>query len=179
MTTIQPPATASGNRRALGPRVTIAVAAGIALFVAAGTVTYFAHQRGAEIAEQRAQLEQTAAAGKLVQAFADSKGVIAMTNGSQQAISGADSLLLAVKPATGEKAVWNVLGRSGAGTYFAQRFGMASDGAMKQLGQAREVSAEAALGELRAELTAGGADAEAARAFVQAASSGEPVAVRR
>jgi hypothetical protein len=180
MTTLQSPLAASGSRRPLSSRATIAIAAAasIAVLVAAAVI-YLAHQRGAEIAEQRAQREQTAAAGKLVQAFAESKGVIAMTNGSQRPFSGADALLLSVKPVAGEKAVWNVLGRTGDGIYFGQRFGMVPGGAMKPLTRAREVPADVALGELRAELAAGGANSEAARAFVEAAGSGEPVAVRR
>lgn len=151
-------------------------AAAAVLIVAAGAVVYLANQRGEEIARQRAEVAQRATAGKLVQAFRESRGVLVMRDGSRQALEGATSLLLTTKPVAGEKATWLALGRTGSGVYFGQRFSEDLGGAVRPATDAQEVSREVALGELRAQIAASGADRDAAQAFLQAATTGKPVA---
>jgi len=154
--------------------------AGAAAFVvalAAGVVVYLANQRGEEIVRQRAEIAQRAAAGNLVQAFRESKGVLIMSDGSRQALEGATSLLLTTKPVAGEKATWLALGRTGSGVYFGRRFSQGPGGAVRPLTDAQEVSQEVALGELRAQIAASGAKADAAEVFIQAATSGKPAAL--
>lgn len=71
---------------------------------------------------QRAEIAQQAVAGKLVQAFRESRSVLAMKNGTRDELEGATSFLLTTKPAAGEKATSLALGRTGSGIYFGQRF---------------------------------------------------------
>ena len=154
-------------------------AVAVVLIAAAGAVVYLANQRGEEIARQRAEAAQRATAGKLVQAFRESRGVLVMRDGSRQLLQGATSLLLTTKPVLGEKATWLALGRTGSGVYFGQRFSEGPGGAVRPATDVQEVSREVALGELRAQIAASGAEADAAQAFIQAATTGKPVAVGR
>ncbi|CAN7328206.1 hypothetical protein [Variovorax sp. LjRoot178] len=162
-----------------GSALVWAGAAAAVLVLTAGVVVYLANQRGAEIARQRAEIAQQLAAGKLVQAFRASKNVLAMKDGSRQELVGATSFLLTTKPVAGEKATWLALGRTGSGIYFGQRFSEGPGGVVRAVTDAQEVSPEVALGELRAQIAASGADAEGAQAFLDAVSTGQPVEVKR
>lgn len=155
------------------------VAAAVVLIVAAGAVVYLANQRGKEIAKQRAELTEHVAASKLVQAFVDSKSVLLMKDGSRRELVGTAATLLSTKPVAGESLTWLALGRAADGAYFGQRFGANEKGDVRPLTDAQEVSAEIALGELRTQISASGAGAEATQAFVQAATTGKAVLVSR
>lgn len=149
------------------------------LALAAGVVVFLANQRGEEIARRRAEHAEQQAAGKLVQAFRDSKGVLAMKDGSRRELAGETSVLLITKPVAGEAATWLALGRTAHGVYFGQRFSMGVSGAVRAVTDAQEVSSDVALGELRARIAASGAEDQAAQVFLEAARTGEPVAVGR
>ncbi|WP_232081429.1 hypothetical protein [Variovorax sp. WDL1] len=154
-------------------------AAAVVLVVAAGTVVYLANQRGEEIARERTARAEQAAAGKLVQAFVNARSVLVMKDGSRRQLVGATATLLSTKPLPGEKLTWLALGRAASGAYFGQRFGANEKGDVRPVTDAQEVSAEVALGELRSQISASGAKADAAQAFLQAATSGRAVALGR
>lgn len=154
-------------------------AAAAILVAGAAAVIHLANQRGEEIARQRAELAEQAAAGRLVQAFVASKSVLAMKDGTRHELVGATATLLSTKPVSGERLTWLALGRAADGTYFGQRFGASSKGDVGPVTDAQEVSPEVALGELRSQISASGAGEEAAQAFMQAATSGTAVPVRR
>ena len=149
------------------------------LVLAAGVVVYLANQRGEEIARQRAAVVDLAATGKVAQAFRASKSTLAMKDGSRQELVGATSSLFATKLVSREKAVWLALGRTSSGVFFGQRFGGGSDGTVQPLSQAQEVSPDLVLGELRTQLAEHGVDAQDAQAFLEAAITGQPLAVSR
>lgn len=157
----------------------LGVAAAMALVVTAGTVVYLANQRGDEIASERAERAAQIAAGKLVQAFVDSKSVLVMKDGSRRELLGATATLLSTKPVASEKLTWLALGRAASGAYFGQRFGANEKGEVRAATEAQEISAEVALGELRAQISASGADVEATQAFIHAATTGKAVPVSR
>ncbi|OUM00735.1 hypothetical protein A8M77_19815 [Variovorax sp. JS1663] len=154
-------------------------AAAVVLVVTAGAVVYLANQRGDEIARERAERTAQLAAFRLVQAFVDSKSVLVMKDGSRRELVGATATLLSTKPIAGKKPTWLVLGRAASGVYFGQRFLANEKGDVVPVTDAQEISEEVALGELRAQISAGGAGAEATRAFVQAATTGKAVPVSR
>ncbi|CAN7363905.1 hypothetical protein [Variovorax sp. LjRoot178] len=154
-------------------------AAAVGLVVAAGAVVYLANQRGEEIAIERAERTAQIAAGKLVRAFVDSKSVLVMKDGSRRELVGATATLLSTKPVAGEKLTWLALGRAASGAYFGQRFGANEKGEVRAVTDAQEIPAEVALGELRAQISASGADVEATQAFIQAATTGKAVPVSR
>ena len=171
--TPQPAAKGKSRWLALG------AAAAVVMVVAAGAVVYLANQRGEEIARERAERIEKSAAGKLVRAFVESKSVLIMKDGARRELVGATATLLSTKPVPGEKLTWLALGRSASGAYFGQRFGANEKGDVRPLTDAQEISAEVALGELRAQITASGADVEATQAFIQAATTGKAVPVSR
>lgn len=187
-TTMQPPRsrTVREAQRLVRPtrpgrvrwRVWVAAAAAV-LVVAAGTVVFLANQRGEDIARQRGALAEQQAVGKFVQAFRGSKGALVMKDGSRRELDGATSVLLVAKPIPGTAATWVALGRDASGVYFGQRFNRDASGAVRAVTDAQEVSSEVALGGLHAQIVASGADDQAARAFVEAANTGHPVAVGR
>ena len=154
-------------------------AAAVVLVAAAGAVVYLASQRGAEIAKERAERAEQVAAGKLVQAFVESRGVLLTKNGSRRELVGATATLLSTKPVAGERMTWLALGRSGDGAYFGLRFRANEKGDVRPVTDAQEVSAEVALGELRAQISASGAGLEATEAFMHAATTGNAVHVSR
>lgn len=143
------------------------------LVVVAGAVVYLANQRGEEIARERAERTAQIAAGKLVQAFMNSKSVLVMKDGSRRELVGATATLLSTKPIAGKKPAWLVLGRAGSGVYFGQRFLANETGGVVPGTDAQELSEGVALGELRAQISAGGAGPEATQAFIQAAATGD------
>jgi hypothetical protein len=153
--------------------------AAVVLVVAAGAVVYLANQRGEEIARERAERTAQIAAGKLVQAFVESKSVLVMKDGARRELVGATATLLSTRPVAGEKLTWLALGRAASGAYFGQRFGANEKGDVRPLTDAQEIAAEVALGELRAQISASGADVEATQAFIQAATTGKAVPVGR
>ncbi|CAN7776319.1 hypothetical protein LJR290_007821 [Variovorax sp. LjRoot290] len=169
-----PKAADSSSRTALW-----AGAGALLLVVAVGLFVYMANKRGAEIAAERAKVEQAVAAGKLVKAFKASRTPLVMKDGSRELLEGATSVLLSTKAVAGEPATWFALGRTSGGVYFGQRFGQGPGGAMKPLAEAHEVSSDVALGELRSQIAASGAEGADAQAFLRAVSSGHPVAVSR
>lgn len=154
-------------------------AAAVVLIVAAGAVVYLANQRGEEIARERAERTAQITAGKLVQAFVDSKSVLVMKDGARRELVGATATLLSTKPVAGEKLTWLALGRAASGVYFGQRFGANEKGDVRPVTDAQEVSADVALGELRAQISASGGGAEATQAFIRAAMTGKAVPVSR
>ena len=164
--TLRPAAEGKSRRLALG------AGAAAVLVVAAGAVVYLANQRGEEIASERAERTAQIAAGKLVQALVDSKSVLVMKDGSRRELLGGTATLLSTKPVAGEKLTWLALARAASGTYFGQRFGANEKGDVRPVTDAQEIAAEVALGELRAQIAASGADVEATQAFIQAARSG-------
>ncbi|VTU44981.1 hypothetical protein [Variovorax sp. RA8] len=153
--------------------------AAVVLVAAAGAVVYLANQRGEEIARGRVERAEQIAVGKLVQAFVSSKSVLVMKDGSRRELLGVTATLLSTKPVAGERLTWLALGRAADGTYFGQRFRASAQGEVWPVTDAQEVAAEFALGELRAQIAASGADVKAARAFMQAATTGAEASVRR
>lgn len=148
------------------------------LIVSVGVFLYLANKRGGEIAAERAKKEQAVSAGKLVQAFKASKTSLVMKDGSRQLLDGTTAVLLSTKPVAGEPGFWFALGRTSGGTYFGQRFAQAG-GAMKPQAEAHEVAYDVALGELKSQIAASGAEGADAQAFLRAASGGQPVPVSR
>ena len=102
-----------------------------------------------------------------------------MKDGSRRELVGATATLLSTKPVAGEKLTWLALGRAASGAYFGQRFGANEKGEVRAVTEAQEISEEVALGELRAQISASGADVEATQAFIQAATTGKAVPVSR
>jgi hypothetical protein len=173
---VERPAAGSSSRSILWAGAGAGV---LLLVVALGVFFYLANKRGEEIAAERAKVEQAVAAGKLIQAFKASKTPLVMKDGSRQLLDRATSVLLSTKPVAGEPATWFAMGRTSTGTYFGQRFAQGTGGAMKPLDEAHEVSPDVALGELRSQIAASGAEGADAQAFLRAATGGQPVGVRQ
>ena len=148
------------------------------LALIAGVIVYLANARGAEIAQRRAEVERSIAMGKLVQAFSASRGDLVMKNGARQQLIGARAMLISVKPAE-RHGTWLALGRTSSGTYFGQRFSLDPDGVMKPIADAQEISAGVAFAEVRLQIAASGATADAAQEFLNAATTGQAAQVRR
>jgi hypothetical protein len=162
-------------------RRTIAIVAGsmaAVLAVIAGLVVYFANQRGAEIAKERAQRRAATDAVEVQYVFRSLRAAVLMKDGSRRAMEGSGAILMWVRPEAGAADTWLVVARSSDGFFFGQRMKRGSSGVIGAEGAAQELSAQLVMGGLRDHLREAGVDQAQAQVLFDAITRGTPVPVR-
>jgi len=161
-------------------RRAIAIVAGSAaavLVLAAGVVVYLAHQRGAEIAQERATRSAVSVVVEIQTMFKSLSMTVQMKDGSRRAVVGEGSMLMWVRPQPGSTNAWVAVARSPEGFFFGQRFMRRTPGSLGVSGDAQELSAQLVMGGLRDQLREAGVDQAQAQVLFDAVTKGTPVPV--